>query len=147
MSSWRQQALIEAPLEEVWSAVGDPRKYPSWAGDVLDVTGLAEVVPHAEFQQLNKTPLGKDETTFRIEALEDMHEIKLRCQKSGYYSRWVLTEAQESTFMEVEIGVEPTALQYRLFFGAMGKRYFRRIAEDSLDGLRKLLASSRAKAD
>ena len=140
MASWRQQALIEAPLEEVWGAVGDPRKYPSWAGDVLEVTGLAEVAPDAEFQQVSKTPLGKDETTFRIEALEDMREIKLRCTKSGYYSHWVLTEAQESTFMDVEIGVDPTALQYRLFFGAMGKRHFRRITEDSLDGLRKLLA-------
>jgi hypothetical protein len=140
MSSWRQQALIEAPVEDVWDIVGDPRKYPAWAGDVLEVTGLAEVAPDAEYQQTTQTPLGKDETTFRIDALEDMREIKLRCLKSGYYSRWVLTEAQDSTFMDVEIGVEPTALQYRVFFGAMGKRYFRRLTEDSLDGLRKLLA-------
>ena len=144
MPSWRQQAVIEAPVEEVWGAVGDPRNYPRWAGDVLEVTGLAEVAPDAEFQQVTKTPLGKDETTFRIEALEDMREIKLRCLQSGYYSRWVLTEAQESTFMEVEIGVEPTALQYRVFFGAMGKRHLRRITEDSLDGLRKLLARNSA---
>jgi hypothetical protein len=140
MPSWRQQALIEAPLQDVWDVVGDPREYPRWAGDVVEVTGLAEVAPDAEFQQVSKTPLGNDETTFKIEALDDMREIKLRCQKSGYYSRWVLTEAQESTFMDVEIGVDPTAIQYRLFFGAMGKRYFRRLTEDSLDGLRKLLA-------
>jgi Polyketide cyclase / dehydrase and lipid transport len=140
MPSWRQQALIEAPLQDVWDVVGDPREYPRWAVDVVEVTGLAEVAPDAEFQQVSKTPLGNDETTFQIEALDDMREIKLRCQKSGYYSRWVLTEAQESTFMDVEIGVDPTAIQYRLFFGAMGKRYFRRLTEDSLDGLRKLLA-------
>ena len=140
MPSWRQQALIEAPVEDVWREVGDPRKYPSWAGDVLEVTGLAEVAPDAEFQQVSPTPFGKAETTFRIEALEDMREIKLRCQQSGYYSHWVLTEAQDATFMEVELGIEPTALQYRVMFGAMGKRHLRRITEDSLDGLRRLLA-------
>ncbi len=140
MPSWRQQALIEAPVEEVWDAVGDPRKFPSWAHDVLEVTGVAEVAPDAQFQQVSKTPFGEEETTFQVEALEHMHEIKLRCQKSGYYSRWVLTEAQDSTFMDVEIGVDPTALQYRLYFGAMGKRHFRRITEESLDGLRRLLS-------
>jgi uncharacterized protein YndB with AHSA1/START domain len=140
MPSWRQQALIEAPVEKVWGAVGDPRKYPAWAGDVLEVTGLAEVVPEAEFQQVSKMPFGKAETTFRIEALEDMREIKLRCDQSGFYSRWVLTEAQDSTFMDVEIGIEPAAPQYRVMFGVLGKRHLRRITEDSLDGLRKLLA-------
>jgi hypothetical protein len=51
--------------------------------------------------------MGKAETTFKIEELDDLHAIKLRCQQSGYYSRWVLTEAQSSTFAEVEIGIEP----------------------------------------
>jgi uncharacterized protein YndB with AHSA1/START domain len=139
MPSWRQQALIEAPVEEVWGAVGDPRAYPAWASDVVAVTGLAEVEPDAEFQQVSKMPFGEAETTYRIEALEDMREIKLRCTQSGYYSRWVLTEAQDQTFMDVEVGIEPTALQYRLMFGAMGKRHLRRITEDSLDGLRRLL--------
>jgi uncharacterized protein YndB with AHSA1/START domain len=140
MSSWRQQALIEAPVEEVWGAVGDPREYPTWAAEVVDVTGLAEVEPDARYQQVTKMPFSTEETTVQIEAFEEMREIKLRCQKSGYYSRWVLTEAQESTFMDVEIGIDPTAVQYRLYFAALGKRHFRRLTEDSLDGLRKLLA-------
>ena len=140
MPSWRQQALIDAPVEEVWREVGDPRQYPAWAGDVVAVTGLAEVAPNAEFQQVSKSPFGDAETTYRIEALEEMREIKLRCQRSGLYSRWVLTEAQGSTFMDVEMGIDPTALQYRVIFGAMGKRHLRRLTEDSLDGLRTLLA-------
>jgi len=141
MPSWRQQALIEAPVEDVWGAVGDPRNYPSWAREVLEVTGLAEVAKDAQFQQVTKMPfVGEEETTFQVEALEQMREIKLRCQKSGYYSHWVLTEAQDSTFMDVEIGIDPTAVPYRLYFGAMGKRHFRKITEDSLDGLRRLLS-------
>jgi hypothetical protein len=35
--------------------------------------------------------------------------------------------------------IEPTSVQYRLFFGAMGKRYLRRIAEQAIDGVRKRL--------
>ena len=140
MPTWRQQAVIDAPVEDVWGAVGDPRNYPAWASDVVEVTGLPEVAPSATFQQVSKSPFGETETTYRIEALEEMREIKLRCQRSGYYSHWVLTEAQDSTFMEVEIGIEPTAPQYRLFFGALGKRHLRGIAQDSLDGLRRLLA-------
>ena len=140
MSSYRQQAVIEAPVGEVWAWVGDPRRYPDWAGNIISVTGLATVAADAEFQQVSQMPLKQTETTFKIEELDDLHAIKLRCQQSGYYSRWVLTEAQSSTFAEVEIGVEPTAVQYRILFGAMGRRYFRRLSEQAIDGLRAQLA-------
>jgi len=43
MPSWRDQALIDAPIEVVWGLVGDPRRFPEWAGDTLEVTGLATV--------------------------------------------------------------------------------------------------------
>ena len=146
MLSWRQQALIEAPVDEVWSYVGDPARYPEWAQNVVSVTGLAEVEPGAEFRQVTRTPVGKEETTFTIEELDDLHEIKLRCEKTGYYSRWVLTNAQSSTFADVEIGIEPTALQYRVFFAAMGKRYLRLITEQTIDGLRAVLGGRPARA-
>lgn len=109
-------------MESVWELVGDPSRYPEWAADVVAVTGLAEVAEHETYEQVSRTPLGNETTTFEIEKLDDLHEIKLRCQKSGYYSHWVLTPAQEATFAEVEIGVEPVAPQYRLYFGILGKR-------------------------
>jgi uncharacterized protein YndB with AHSA1/START domain len=141
VSSWHQQALIEAPVEDVWTYVADPGRYPQWLANVVGITGPAEIAPDAEFRQVTRTRVGKFETTYKIEKLDDLREIKLRCQ-SGYYSRWFLTPAQDSTFVDVEIGVEPAALQYRLFFGAMGKRYLRRIAEQALDGLRAELAGN-----
>ncbi len=102
---------------------------------------MAELAPDTRFQQVSRTPLfGNEETTFRVEAFEEMREVKLRCEKSGYYSRWVLTPAQDSTFMDVEIGIDPRAIQYRLFFGALGKRHFRRLTQESLDGLRRAVA-------
>lgn len=140
MPAWRQQAVIESPIRAVWELVGNPVRYPEWAADVVEVTGLPEVAEKATFEQASRTPLiGVNTTTFEIERLDDMHEIRLRCQMSGYYSHWILTPAQEDTFLEVEIGIEPVAPQFRLYFGALGKRYFRRVTEQSIEGVREAL--------
>ena len=44
MSSWRQQALIEAPIDVVWGLVGDPKRHPHWAGGVVGVTMVRSFV-------------------------------------------------------------------------------------------------------
>jgi len=33
-----------------------------------------------------------------------MRELKMKCQVSGFYSRWLLTEARGGTFAELELG-------------------------------------------
>jgi Polyketide cyclase / dehydrase and lipid transport len=136
MSSWRQQALIEAPLDAVWELVGDPTRYPEWAGDVLEVTGVPRVEPDATFQQVTRTPLGETTTTFRVEQLDAMRSIRMRCQASGYYSHWTLTEVRGDTFVDVEIGMDPIHLRDRVLAATLGKSWFRRVADRSLDGLR-----------
>ncbi len=143
MSSWRQQALIEAPLEDVWKLIGNPNRYPEWAAEVLEITGLASVDEGQTFQQVTKTPISKDQTTFEIEELDELHEIKLRCQTSGFYSRWLLTEARENTFLDVEIGMDPATVPYRVMNATVGKRWYRRLVENSLDGLRNVVERSR----
>jgi uncharacterized protein YndB with AHSA1/START domain len=143
VASSRRQALIDAPLETVWRLVGDPARYPEWAAGVIDVTGLAKVEHGAEFQQTTKLPVGRTTTTFRIDALDELHEIHLTCEQSGLYSHWELTEAQSSTFVDVEIGMEPEQLGRRAFDTVMGKRWYRGLADDSLDGLRAATAPAR----
>jgi hypothetical protein len=71
----------------------------------------------------------------RVERLDDLHEIHLRCTKTGTYSRWLLTEAQGSTFVDVEFGMDPMTMSYRVFDSILGKRYFNRWLESSLDAL------------
>lgn len=139
MSAWREQALIHAPIDAVWRLVGDPARYPEWAGDVIDVTGLAEVEQGARFQQESRVPFGKVSTSFEIESLEDLHEIRLRCVESGYYARWVLTEAGEDTFAEVELGMEPNSVRARVVGTMFTKRWYRRIVAESLVGLRRVV--------
>jgi uncharacterized protein YndB with AHSA1/START domain len=139
VSSWKQQGVIDAPVEQVWEYVGDPRRYPEWASEVVSVTGLATLAPGEEFSQVTRTPFGSSQTTFRIEEIDELREIKLRCEQTGYYARWLLTEAQSTTFAEVEVGIDPTATRYRLLFSTVGRRFLRRIAEQAIDGLRSTL--------
>lgn len=142
MGSWREQALIDAPIDEVWSLVGDPRRYPEWVGDeVVEVTGLPEVEQGAEFEQVTRVPLfGNSRTTFTIETLDDLHEINLRCNASGWFSRWKLTEAGGATFADVEIGMDPNSPRYRAMDAMTGKRWYRRMARASIDGVKRAAA-------
>jgi uncharacterized protein YndB with AHSA1/START domain len=142
MASARRQALIEAPIETVWSLVGDPARYPEWAGGVVEVTGLARAERGAEFRQKTKRPIGPiATTTFRIDELDELHEIHMTCEASGLYSHWQLTEAQDSTFVDVEIGMEPDALRTRAFDATIGRHWYRTLADDSLDGLRSAVVA------
>jgi hypothetical protein len=145
VSSLRRQALIEAPVDAVWALVGDPTRYPEWAAGVLEVTGLATVEEGEQFRQRGRTPFGTTATTsFLIENLDDMHEIRLRCMDSGLYSHWQLTEARGATFADVEVGMLPQGIPYRAIDLTLGRRWYRRIADDSLAMLRELATRERA---
>ena len=143
MSSWKQQAVIEAPVEAVWKLLEDPSRFSEWSGDTIEVTGLpTKIEKGSTFQLTSRGPLGmKATTTFEVEELDDLREIKLQCQVSGYYSHWLLTEARGNTFAEVELGVEPRpGLTARALGATHTKRYMRRVTEKSLDGLRRALS-------
>jgi uncharacterized protein YndB with AHSA1/START domain len=149
MASFRQQALIDAPLEEVWTMVSDPVKGPQWSEDVVAVTGVpTKIEKGSVFEMTSRGPMGiKATTPFRVEKFDDMHEIKMTCQVSGFYSRWVLTEAQGGTFTELELGFDK--LEHRRPLSATTvaalhtKSYLRRTVDKLLDGLRRAVALER----
>lgn len=139
MTRWSQQALIEAPVERIWALLADPARYPDWAGDSLETTGVpTRIEKGSTFEQRSPGLLGRTTTTtFAVEEFDDLRQIKLRCQTSGYYSHWRLTEAQGQTFADVEIGVEPIGLMGRIARVATTKGQLREVADESLDGLRR----------
>ena len=139
MPPYRQQALIEAPAEAVWREVGDPSRYPNWAGDIVEVTGLNDVEVGATYNQVTKTPIRTMRTDFVVEQLDEMREIQVKCLLSGYYVHWLLTEAGENTFTQVEIGMDPKSLGYRAIDKTIGKRWYRNVVEDMLTRLRAVL--------
>ncbi len=143
MGAWHEQTMIDAPLADVWELVGDPRRYPEWVGEeVVEVTGLPVVEKGATFEHLGRGPFGAQQrTTFEIAELEELHHIRMRCTRSGWYSSWRLTEAGGGTFADLEIGMDPTALGYRAVDAMAGKRWYRRMAHRSLDGIKRVLCS------
>jgi uncharacterized protein YndB with AHSA1/START domain len=145
MASVRKQALIEAPVKRVWELLGNPESYPEWAGDTVEVTGVpTQVEKGATYEQRTIGPFGRPSpSTFVIEEMEDMHEIKLRCQTSGYYSHWHLTEAQGQTFADVEIGVEPIGIPGQMARFLITRSQLRQVTDESLDGLRRVSTGGR----
>jgi uncharacterized protein YndB with AHSA1/START domain len=144
MSSWRQQALIEAPVETVWELVGDPNRHPQWWPRVVEVKGVPKITEDANYRQVTRERGGTIETTFNIEKLDELRTIKVRCLDSGTYGDFRLTEVRGQTFADVELGIDPVNLRYRVLDLAVGKRYFRHWTETALDGLKQ--AAERAAA-
>lgn len=140
MAHLQQQVLIEAPVKEVWALLSDPSRFPEWAADSVETTGVPTRIERGStFEQKGPGGLSGRRTTFKVEDLDDLREIKLRCQTSGYYSHWRLTEAQGQTFCSVEYGVEPIGLTGQVARVTITKRHLRALAADSLDGMRRLL--------
>jgi hypothetical protein len=135
MSVYRTQAHLDAPLEKVWGLVGSPPRYPEWWPRVIEVRG-ERFEEGDEYVQVTKDPTGRGESSFLLERRDDFREIRLSCQLTGTYAHWSLTPAQGGTFVEVEMGMQPKRLDYRLFDMAVGRRYFRTWSEQSLDALR-----------
>jgi uncharacterized protein YndB with AHSA1/START domain len=143
MSNWAQQAVIDAPAAEVWRLVGDPRRYPEWWPRILEVRG-ERFEEGSEFVQVTRVPLGREETTFRIDRMEELREVRMHCTKSGTFAHWRLTDAQGGTFVEIRTGMEPFKASDRLFDLTLGRAFFRRWTADSLEALRQTLRARTA---
>jgi ribosome-associated toxin RatA of RatAB toxin-antitoxin module len=139
MSVARKQALINAPPEEVWELVGDPRRHPEWWPRVIEVRGerFDEGDTYAQVTRAFRKPV---ETTFKVEQFDDdLREVRLRCTNTGTYARWLLTEAQGSTFVDVEFGMDPATLSDKVIDRAIGKMFFHRWLEQSIDALERVV--------
>ena len=127
-------------LERVWELVGDPNRYPEWAGDIVEVTGLPRIARDATFRQVTRNANGTSASTFKIEELEDLRSIKMRCLDTNTYTRFVLTDAGGETFVDVETGTASTALRDKALDATKRKLFFRRLVNRMLDGLREAVA-------
>lgn len=139
--SHKQQALIEAPVRDVWDLIADPARFPDWTGTTIEVTGVpTHIEKGSTFDQMGRGPLGmKAKTTYAVDELEDLKEIKLRCTLSGWYSHWTLTEARGDTFVDVEMGIEQEGVRTRVVSAGHTRGFMRRVTDGSIDGLRQQL--------
>ena len=143
MSSYHEQFYLDAPVSSVWRLVGDPRRHVEWWPQAVEVRG-ERFEEGDEYIQVSCAPLGMRQTTrHEVERLDDLHEIRLICQKTGRYAQWVLTEARGGTFVDAEMGLEPRAFGYKLFERTAGKYYLRRWLDQAVDGLRAAASTAR----
>jgi hypothetical protein len=136
MSAHRLQAHIDSPLDEVWSLVGSPKRYPEWWPRVIEVDG-ERFEEGDEYAQVTRDPMASHvRSNFLIERCVDLHEIRMSCRLTGCYAHWILTPAQGGTFVELQMGMEPRRVGDRLFDRTFAPRYFRRWSDDSLASLK-----------
>jgi hypothetical protein len=145
MSAYRHQAYLHAPLDRVWALVGSPNRYPEWWPRVIEVRG-ERFEEGDEYAQVTRNPIGQVASNFMIDQREELREIRMTCELTGAYADWSLTEAQDGTFVNLQMGMQPKRLGDRLFDTAVGKRYFRRWSEESLKALEDAAQRERASA-
>jgi uncharacterized protein YndB with AHSA1/START domain len=140
MSGIKRQAVIDAPVQAVWDLVGNPARHPEWFPRVVEVNGQ-RYEEGERYAQVTRDPFGSTgESEFLIERMDNLHEIRFACQKSGMYAHWLLTDAQGDTFVDVEMGMQPKTTGDKVFDAVLGRLYFRRWLDQSLDALRRATA-------
>jgi uncharacterized protein YndB with AHSA1/START domain len=65
VSAIKRQAVIDAPVEDVWRLVGDPRRHPEWFPRVVEVNGQ-RFEEGEEYAQVTRSGRGTVETDFLI---------------------------------------------------------------------------------
>lgn len=128
--------MVDAPVERVWSLIGDVSRHPEWWPRVeeVDCDLLAE---GCTYRQVTNVPRRTIETTISIERLDDCHELQVRCLDTGMYAHFTLTEVRDGTFVDAELGVEPSG-----FDRFVAPAFVRRWIGQSLEGLRRAATSS-----
>jgi hypothetical protein len=132
----RQQSFIEAPVSVVWELISDIERHPAWWPRVIEVEceGIDE---GCTYRELVQTPLGKEKMDMLIEGREELRNLRIRCLNTGTFVRFEITGAQDGTFVDSEMGMDPQNLRARVIDAVAGRRYFTSWLRSTVEGLRK----------
>jgi Polyketide cyclase / dehydrase and lipid transport len=136
VSRVKHEAFINAPVERVWTLVSDIDRHPEWWPRIVE-TEVDEVAPGATYRQEIETPKGSEVSEFRIEGMEDYKRLAIRCLNTGMFLQLGLTAARDGTFVEGEMGMDPTGIQNRIYDAIGGRRYFRTWIGETFAGLER----------
>jgi uncharacterized protein YndB with AHSA1/START domain len=137
MSHVRHEAFINAPVERIWELVSDMNRHPEWWPRVLETDAKGSEVG-TTYRQVMETPKGSEVSQFQVEGMEDYKRLAIRCLNSGMFLRFGLTEAQDGTFVEGEMGMEPIGISNRVVDTFAGRRYFRRWIAETFESLERV---------
>jgi hypothetical protein len=82
---------------------------------------------------------GKAESIFTIDRMEELEEVHVTCNLSGTFARWRMTPAQGGTFVDVELGIDPTGkgLGYHVLDWTTATFIYRRWADEAIQALER----------
>jgi carbon monoxide dehydrogenase subunit G len=140
----RRHVLIEAPIEDVWDVVSDPRTHPDWWPEVTGVQAPGEVGEGDEYMRTERRFgfLDQVDSAWVVERMEHLKEAHFRCTTSGAYARFALTPAQNETFVEAEVGMLPHNTRWKVARPVF-QMFFSRWLRDLLDALPRVVARSK----
>jgi uncharacterized protein YndB with AHSA1/START domain len=144
MSDCRRQAHIDAPIQVVWDLIADVERHEEWWPRVVEIQ-CEELGEGCTYRQVIRTPFGNDDMKLRIEALDECEQFRIRCVNTGTFVNFALTAAQDGTFVDGRMGMDPEGLANRVFDAVAGRIYFRNWLAESLDAMGKA-AEQRAKS-
>jgi uncharacterized protein YndB with AHSA1/START domain len=134
----RHQAFVAASAQSVWELVGQPDRHPEWWPEIVEVQG-ERFGRGCNYCQVTRDGEELSESEFTVERIEELRELLVRCAASGVYMRWLLTEAQDGTFVNAEFGIDPeiasTSAGGGDFDPDASRDRLRRWLSSSLDGL------------
>ena len=134
MSLCRQQGFIPAPVETVWELIADIERHPEWWPRVVEVE-CEELGEGCTYREVARTPFGNEEMKILIEDWDECRRLDIRCLNTGTFVRMGLTSAQDGTFVDAEMGMEPDGLASRVFDAVAGRLYFRSWMRATLEAL------------
>ena len=134
-----QQTFIEAPPETVWELVGDPNRHPEWWPEMIEVE-CADLEEGCRYRGVVKGPFGATPHDLTVDRLEDCHEVSIFCEGTGVTTRFVLTEAQDGTFVEGCFTIEPNSIGMKVLGAVTGRRFMHSGLESSLENLESAAA-------
>jgi Polyketide cyclase / dehydrase and lipid transport len=136
MSLCRRQGFIEAPVATVWELISDVGRHPEWWPRVVEVE-CEELEEGCTYREVVRGPFGDDEMEMLIEDRDEYRHLNIRCVNTGTFVRFGLTEARGGTFLDGEMGMDPTGLATRVFDAVAGRRYFSKWMASTLEALRE----------
>jgi uncharacterized protein YndB with AHSA1/START domain len=142
--TYRRHAVIEAPIDDVWSIVSDPHTHPDWWPELKDVRAAPGSVQGGEYTRYTRRFgfLDLVDTVWVAEPAEHLKEVNFRCTLTGTYTRFALTPAQDDTFVELQAGVDPIGFRGRLVKVA-SPLFFQRWLADLLEALPDAVAGAK----